>query len=165
MYCSLQQTTFNVFRRLFLIEYGLGIWSMEYGIWSILSHDKILPKFQLSKLVWKKEGTCITPTWTTLPKVSKTCQELVKCSRKKTCNTRCKWKFLNYLVQNYVCVVGVTKCQIKQKYSATLNIIDTKNMILPLDGWLSFKLTNFIIFWKKSMHWYIESTLIVMYDR
>ena len=52
----------------------------------------MVPKFQLNKLGWKEEGTCITPIWTTLPQASKACQELLKRSCKKTCDTRCKFK-------------------------------------------------------------------------
>ena len=99
----------------------------------------MLPKFQLNKWEWKEEDTCITPIWTTLPEASKACQELVKCFCKKTCNTCCKLKSLNYLVQKYVCVAEVAECRIAQKYSVTQHVIGTENMILSLNGCFRFK--------------------------
>ena len=63
----------------------------------------------------------------------------MKCSCKKSCNTRCKCKSLNYLAQNCVCVAEVAECRIGQKYSVTLHVIGTENMMLPLDGCFCFK--------------------------
>ena len=38
-----------------------------------------------------------------------------------------------------MCVVEVSECQIRRKYSATLDVIETKNIILPLDDCFCFK--------------------------
>ena len=66
-------------------------------------------------------------------------QELVKCSSKKTCNTRCKCKKFALPCTEHVCVPEVAECQIGQKYSVTLHVIGTENMILSLDGCFCFK--------------------------
>ena len=106
---------FSLFKPPLLIEYG------------VVAVKKMFPKLQLNKWGWKEEGACITFTCTTLLKAFKSLPRPVV-----------NVKSLNYLVQNYVCVLGVAECRIGQKYSVTLHVIGTESMILSLDSCLCF---------------------------
>ena len=79
-YYSRQQTIFNVFKRLFLIEYG------------VVPVKKYFPNSNWINGNGRKRVPFITPIRKTLQEASKACQELVKYSCKKNCNTGCKCK-------------------------------------------------------------------------
>ena len=60
----------------------------EAGIWAT-SDDQQLNIPSPDRFGWKKEDGCWVPVWLTLPEVSRSCRELVKCSCKTQCS-RCK---------------------------------------------------------------------------
>ena len=62
-----------------------------FSIWS-RAIDKWFPEFDLTQWGWKEENDLLTPHWTTLPEASKACKELVKCSCKTKCGSRCQCK-------------------------------------------------------------------------
>jgi len=49
-----------------------------------------MPVFDPSEWGWCKGGDAWLPQWTTIPQVSQMCQELLCCSCKKACTSRCK---------------------------------------------------------------------------
>ena len=61
--------------------YQAGIWATSHD------HQQNIPS--PDRFGWKKEDGCWAPVWLTLPEVSRSCQELVKCSCKAQCS-RCK---------------------------------------------------------------------------
>ena len=60
----------------------------QAGIWATSDdHQQNTPS--PDTFGWKKEDGCWVPVWLTIPEVSRSCQELVKCSCKAQC-LRCK---------------------------------------------------------------------------
>ena len=63
----------------------------SHSIWA-KSSVRMLPGYNFGDWGWQIVGENLEPTWLTIPPVSKSCSELVKCGCKTSCRGRCKCK-------------------------------------------------------------------------